>query len=128
MKTLVILLLVFLAHLPALEILGVDYSQPDKQGHFILGAATSAVAMLALDRWKPDAKWYTRAAVDDDGRGPRRDSQIDDHPRGIGHRKEIAHLRSVAEQGYGILSGDQFFAEIPRQLLAQAGTVDREHA
>ncbi len=58
-----LLILLLLAHLPAVEVLGVDYSQSDKQGHFILGAATSALAMLALDRWKPEAAWYTRAAV-----------------------------------------------------------------
>ncbi len=58
-----LLLLPLLANLSALEILGVDYSQSDKQGHFILGAATSAVSMLALNMVKPDAKWYTRAAV-----------------------------------------------------------------
>ncbi len=58
-----LILIVFLAHISALEILGVDYAQSDKQGHFWLGAAVSAVSMLALDRWKPDAAWYTRALV-----------------------------------------------------------------
>lgn len=59
----ILLVLMVNATLPALEILGVDYSQSDKQGHFWLGAAVSAVAMIALDRWRPEAPWYERAAV-----------------------------------------------------------------
>lgn len=57
------LLLLLFAQVSALEILGVDFSQSDKVGHFWLGAATAGVAMLALDHWKPEAPWYTRALV-----------------------------------------------------------------
>ncbi len=60
-RALVIILLS--VQLSALEFLGVDYSQSDKQGHFWLGAAVSGVSMLALDHWKPTAPWYTRALV-----------------------------------------------------------------
>ncbi len=57
------LLFMVLARLSALEILSVDYAQSDKQGHFWLGAGTAGVAMLGIDRWKPEAPWYTRMLV-----------------------------------------------------------------
>jgi hypothetical protein len=58
-----LIILLMLAPLSALEVLGVDYRQTDKQGHFTLGACASAIAMLILDRIEPDAKWYARALV-----------------------------------------------------------------
>lgn len=64
--TMKVLLAIFaIAQLPAVEpiFLGVDYRESDKQGHFWLGAATSGVAILGLEKLDPDARWYTKAAV-----------------------------------------------------------------
>jgi hypothetical protein len=58
-----ILVILLCATLPAVEFLGVDYSQKDKQSHFVLGALTASLSMLALDMIKPDAPWYARALV-----------------------------------------------------------------
>ena len=58
-----LLILCLLARLSAVEILGVDFSQADKQGHFWLGAATAAVALVIVDRVEPDAKPIERAAI-----------------------------------------------------------------
>ena len=49
--------------LSAVEILGVDYSQKDKQGHFTLGVLTASLSMLAFDMIKPDSPWWQRALV-----------------------------------------------------------------
>ncbi len=56
-----LLCLIGAAH--GMEILGVDFREDDKQNHAVLGVASAAVAMLALDRIKPDAPWYARAAT-----------------------------------------------------------------
>ncbi len=32
-------------------------------GHFWLGAGTAGVSMLALERWDPEARWYTKLLV-----------------------------------------------------------------
>lgn len=58
-----ILPLFFALSLNAVEVFGVDYRQPDKQGHFVLGAMSAGIAILTLDMFKPDAPWYARAIV-----------------------------------------------------------------
>jgi len=58
-----IAIMLAVAALPAVEILGVDYSEKDKQGHFALGVLTSSLSMLAFDMVKPDATWWQRALV-----------------------------------------------------------------
>ncbi len=58
-----LLMLSILAATHAVEILGVDYSEKDKRGHFVLGAASAGIAILTLDMFAPDAPWYVRAAV-----------------------------------------------------------------
>lgn len=45
------------------EFLGVDYKQQDKQQHAILGAAVAGTSILVLEKFVPEAKWYTKAAV-----------------------------------------------------------------
>lgn len=64
MRTL-LLLITFLTACPAMELkfLGTDFTQEDKIGHFWLGAATSGVAILALEKINPEAKWYTKMLV-----------------------------------------------------------------
>ncbi len=58
-----LLLALLAARLPALEILGVDYAQSDKQGHAILGFGVASAAMEITEWVKPEARWYTKAAV-----------------------------------------------------------------
>ena len=55
--------LLLLAPLSAMEILGVDYSESDKQSHAVLGAASAAIAMLAADRVDAEYPWYVRAGI-----------------------------------------------------------------
>jgi len=55
--------LLLCASLPAVEFLGVDYSQTDKQQHVIAGAAASAIALVIVDRIDPAAPWYVRAGA-----------------------------------------------------------------
>ncbi len=68
MRKLIPLLMVLLSPLSAVEFMGVDYSEQDKQGHFILGAATASISMLAYERFcearhQDPPAWWQSAAV-----------------------------------------------------------------
>ena len=63
MRYLMLLVLTSSCFAVDLEFLGVDYKQQDKQQHAILGAAVAGTSILVLEKFVPDAKWYTKAAV-----------------------------------------------------------------
>jgi hypothetical protein len=57
------LLLLALGQLSAVEFLGVNYDQDDKRSHFVLGVATSGLALATWDLVRPEAAWYEKLAV-----------------------------------------------------------------
>lgn len=50
-------------HLAALDLLGVDYDQSDKREHFLVGASTSAISLLLIERYEPEMRWYNKLLI-----------------------------------------------------------------
>ena len=62
MRTILIFALLSPIALSAVEILGVDYAQPDKRAHATIGAVLAGVSALVVQTVDPDAPYWRKVA------------------------------------------------------------------